>query len=80
MDQIYSDLLKSGKSQRKRHYELTGTLAEIEASQNAAKAKENMILSLPTAIEMEQNRDQLPKNMQTIKAVEETSPLPPPTN
>lgn len=39
MDAVYSQLLKSGRGSVKRHYELTGALADAELSQNPEAAR-----------------------------------------
>jgi hypothetical protein len=47
MDAVYSQLLRSGKGGLKRHYELTGTLAEVDAAQDAQAAKLQRLLAQP---------------------------------
>lgn len=48
MDEVYHGLLRSGKSTVKRHYELTGKLADEEARQNPQYARIQALLALPT--------------------------------
>jgi hypothetical protein len=47
MEEIYHGLLRSGKSSVKRHYELTGALADEEARQNPEYARIQALLTLP---------------------------------
>jgi hypothetical protein len=47
MDALYSQLLRSGKSSVKRHHELTGALAEEEASHDPEFARVQRMLALP---------------------------------
>lgn len=39
LDTVYSSLLKAGSSAAKRHYELTGNLADAEAVQNPMQSR-----------------------------------------
>lgn len=47
MDEIYSQLLRSGKGSVSRHYELTGALAEAESKNNPQYAHVQAILAVP---------------------------------
>lgn len=47
MDEVYRDLMRSGRSSVKRHYELTGRLAEEETRQNPEYARIQALLALP---------------------------------
>lgn len=47
MEEVYSGLLRSGKSTVKRHYELTGKLADEEARNNPQFARIQALLALP---------------------------------
>jgi hypothetical protein len=47
MDEVYTSLLRSGKGTVTRHYELTGTLAAAEASQNPQYSHMQAILAVP---------------------------------
>lgn len=47
MDAVYSQLLRSGTGGLKRHHELSGTLAEIDAAQDAQAATLQRILAQP---------------------------------
>lgn len=47
MDVVYSQLLRSGAGGLKRHHELTGTLAEIDAAQDPQAATLQRILAQP---------------------------------
>lgn len=49
MDEIYGQLLRSGKGSVSRHYELTGALADAEAKNNPQYAHVQAILAVPTA-------------------------------
>lgn len=56
MDAVYSQLLRSGSSSVKRHYELTGKLSDTEATQNPEYARMQRLLALPpTDAEKEAN-------------------------
>lgn len=56
MDEIYSQLLKGGKSQAKRHYELSGTLAQSTASTDTKYSQNQALLTLPEAAGPEKPR------------------------
>lgn len=47
MDEVYSQLLRSGKGTVKRHYELTGSLGDAESVQNPQYAQMQRILAMP---------------------------------
>lgn len=47
MDNVYAELLRSGKSSAKRHYELTGSLSETTATQDPQFAQMQRVLALP---------------------------------
>lgn len=47
MDEVYNNLLRSGKSNITRHYELTGDLAATEAKQNPDFAHQQALLAVP---------------------------------
>lgn len=49
MDEIYGQLLRSGKGSVSRHYELTGALADAEAKNNPQYAHVQAILAVPTS-------------------------------
>ena len=50
MDSVYASLLRAGSSSTKRHYELTGALADAEMAQNAEAAKLNASLLRAVAV------------------------------
>jgi hypothetical protein len=45
MDEVYSQLLRSGKSTVKRHYELTGSLSATEEAQDPEYARMQKLLA-----------------------------------
>jgi len=47
MDEVYSQLLRSGKGAVSRHHELSGALAEAESKQNPKFAHMQAILAVP---------------------------------
>jgi hypothetical protein len=53
MDEVYSQLLRSGKSTVKRHYELTGSLNSAEEAQDPEYAKMHKLLGEMTSTEAE---------------------------
>jgi hypothetical protein len=50
MDEVYNNLLRSGKSKVTRHYELTGDLAAAEAKQNPDFAHTQALLAVPDKV------------------------------
>lgn len=44
MDAIFDSLLRAGASSKKRHFELTGPLADVTAAQDAVFARERLAL------------------------------------
>ena len=59
MDPVFDELLRSGKSNVKRHYELGSgsTLADAEMAQNPKYAKLTQLLALPNPQNNEQEKD-----------------------
>jgi hypothetical protein len=59
MDPVFDELLRSGKSNVKRHYELGSgsTLADAEMAQNPKYAKLTQLLALPNPKNNEQEKD-----------------------
>jgi len=54
MDAVYGDLLKSGRGRLKRHYELTGPLAETVLKGGTEEEKKSLGLSQPlTAVSLD---------------------------
>jgi uncharacterized protein YcaQ len=47
MEEVYSQLLRSGRSNVKRHHELTGRLADMEARDDPQVAHMRALLQLP---------------------------------
>ena len=76
MDAVYSQLLKSGRGGVKRHYELTGALADAELSQNPESARTTAPL-LRAALASTPGAP--PTAIETSKPHAQNPALPPPT-